>query len=86
MLKVQVKLIYYFGLLGVIGLHLNLFFIELEFPYPAEYIQFWHSHATPDTGPSLRHCLEQEPGVEATSILSENRYGLLSFSIKKGLR
>ena len=38
MLKARVKLIYYFGLLGIVGLHLNLRFNKLEFLHPAEYI------------------------------------------------
>lgn len=38
MLKARVKLIYYFGLLGIVGLHLNLLFNMSEFPHPAEYI------------------------------------------------
>lgn len=46
MLKARVKLIYYFGLFGIIGLHLNLLFNELEFPHPAKYIHSWHSHCT----------------------------------------
>lgn len=54
MLKARVKLIYYFGLLCIIGLHLNLVFNELEFPHPAEYIHTFSTViASQETGPLL---------------------------------
>lgn len=60
MLKARVKLIYYFGLLGIIRLHLNLLFNELEFPHPAEYIHTFGTviawNWTPASCPSAITC------------------------------
>lgn len=85
MLKARVKLIYYFGLFGIIGLHLNLLFNELEFPHPAKYIHCWYSHCMHRTGPPLLVRLHLKSHYLQRP-LSENRHGLLLFLFQKGFR
>ena len=83
MLKARVKLIYYFGLFGIIGLHLNLLFNELEFPHPAKYIHCWYSHCMHRTGPRfLSVCILK--AITCKGLSQKTDMGYFYFCSRKG--
>lgn len=78
----RVKLIYYFGLFGIIGLHLNLFFNELEFPHPAKYIHYWHSHCTELDSHFLSVCILE--AITRKGLSQKTDMGYFNFCSRKG--